>query len=78
MDFDDRCNRILTTSHVVYSNDFSIHIVDGIETHQDDIFVKCKDGMMFKDLDVFTLEEAGEMEQEIINICKLKGINYND
>lgn len=76
--FSQRCERILSTSHVVYCDGYTVHLVDGIETHQDEVFVKCKDGMMFRDLDVFTLEEAANMEKQIINLCKKTGINYHD
>lgn len=78
LSFNDRCERIITSSHVVYSDDFSIYVVDGIQTFQDEVYVVCKDGAMFRDLDVFTLQEASKMEAEMVNLCKNHNIIYND
>jgi hypothetical protein len=74
----ERCDRIATTTHIVYSDDSTIHTVDGINVIDDEVYVSCKDGMMFLDLDVFTLEEAANVERRMINITKLNGIKYND
>ena len=74
----ERCDRIATTSHIVYSDDSTIHTVDGINVIDEEVYVSCKDGMMFLDLDVFTLEEAADVERSMINITKLNGIKYND
>lgn len=73
-----RCDRVANTTHIVYSDDSTIHTVDGINVIEDEVYVSCKDGMMFRDTDVFTLEEAANVERRMINICKLNGIKYND
>jgi hypothetical protein len=78
MSFDQRCSRILEASHIVYSDDYTVHLVDGIETHMDEVFVRCKDGMVYRDLDVFTLDEAADMEKQMINLCKQLSIKYHD
>jgi len=53
-------------------------MVDGVNVIDDEVYVSCKDGMMFLDTDVFTLEEAANVERRMINITKLNDIKYND
>lgn len=77
LSFNDRCKRISTASHIVYANDFSIYPVDGVKILHDDVYVVCKGGLIFRDLDVFTLNEAAKMEAKMVNLCKNYNIIYN-
>jgi hypothetical protein len=43
---------------------------NGYEIVGDNIFVNTEDGLLFLDLDVFTLEEACEAEREVRDIKK--------
>lgn len=74
----DRIERILNTSHVVRVDDMSIYPVKGVKTFKVEIYVECVDGSLFRDSDVYTLEEAAEMERGITNICKHHNISYNE
>ena len=78
IDFEERCERILNSSHVVYLNDMTIHLIHGIRTFQNEIYVECSDGTMFKDHDVYTLEEAADMERQFINICNYFNISSDE
>tara|TARA_B110000285_G_C15058994_1_gene581264 strand:- start:829 stop:1062 length:234 start_codon:yes stop_codon:yes gene_type:complete len=64
---EDRIMRILDTTHVVRLDGMSVHrIEDVVSTDADDIiYVECADGMFFQDIDVFTLEEAVNMEKRL-------------
>lgn len=76
--FEKRLQRVSLTSHIVYSDDMTVHKVDSINTIEDEIYVQAADGMVFRDIDVFTLEEAANMERKMLNICRINGIRYND
>jgi len=76
--FEKRLQRVSLTSHIVYSSDMTVHKVAAINTFLDEIYVQVTDGMVFRDIDVFTLEEAANMERKMLNICRTNGIKYND
>lgn len=76
MNIQDRLNRVAGTSHIVYVNDMSVHVVHSIDLSGDLIFVTATDGMVFQDTDVFTLEEASNMERQVLKLYKDKGIKY--
>lgn len=74
MNTQQRIDRILTTSKIIYLEDMTIHEVAKVETIGDVIFVDTGTGLLFQDLDVLTLEEACEAER-FIN--KIKQSLYN-
>tara|TARA_B110000908_G_scaffold93024_1_gene110204 strand:+ start:5599 stop:5829 length:231 start_codon:yes stop_codon:yes gene_type:complete len=63
---EDRIMRILDTTHVVRLDGMSVHRIEDVAHLTDDIiYVECADGMFFQDIDVFTLEEAANMEKRL-------------
>ena len=76
MTFQDRIRRVSLTSHVVYTDDMTVHRVAGINSLKDEIYVQAADGMVFRDVDVFTLEEAANMERVMLKLYKEFGIKY--
>ena len=72
MNIQDRVNRIESTSHLIFLDNNTIHAIDNIEIHDDSIFIKTSSGLLFLDIDVFTLQEAHHMElkiQELLEEC---------
>jgi hypothetical protein len=72
MNIQDRVNRIESTSHLIFLDNNTIHTIDNIEIHEDSIFIKTSSGLLFLDIDVFTLQEAHHMElkiQELLEEC---------
>lgn len=65
MNIDARVDRILSTSHLVFLDDSSIHKIDDFEIYDQNIFIETDTGFLFQDLDVLTLEEAYEVEVKI-------------
>jgi|GEM_PF-1358606 hypothetical protein len=78
LEFEDRLARISNTSHIVCIDDMTIHKVSSVHSVCDDIYVQATDGLVFADLQVYTLEEAANIERKMINICRINGIKYND
>jgi hypothetical protein len=78
MKFQARLNRVAETTHIVYSDDMTVHRVVAVNSVGDEIYVQAADGMIFRDIDVFTLEEAANMERKMLNICRINSIKYND
>jgi Icc-related predicted phosphoesterase len=66
----ERKQRILNTSHVILVGDSTVHQVDSVEQIGNIIFVNVGSGLLFQDLDIFTLEEACIAEKIILNIKK--------
>lgn len=64
----ERKDRIINTSHVVLIDDFTVYMVDSIEHVGSIIFVNVGNGLLFQDLEVLTLAEAGETSKIILNI----------
>jgi len=54
----------------------TVHRVAGINSLKDEIYVQAADGMVFRDVDVFTLEEAANMERGMLKLYKEFGIKY--
>ncbi len=69
-----RMDRILTTSKIIYLEDMTIHEVVDVEVVGDIVFVNTGTGLLFQDLDVFTLDEACDAER-FVN--KIKELLYN-
>jgi len=74
MNAQQRMDRILTTSKIIYLEDMTIHEVAKAEIIGDIIFVDTGTGLLFQDLDVLTLDEACDAER-FIN--KIKESLYN-
>jgi hypothetical protein len=70
MTIHERIDRIESTTHVVRVEDSVVYRQNGYEIVGDNIFVNTEDGLLFLDLDVFTLEEACEAEREVRDIKK--------
>lgn len=65
MNIDQRLARISNTSHLVFLDDLSIHKIDSFEILDDNIFIETNTGFLFRDVDVFTLEEAHVIELKV-------------
>lgn len=65
MNIDARVERILSTSHLVFLEDSTIHKVDGFEVYDQMVFIETDTGFLFQDLDVLTLEEAHDVELKV-------------
>ena len=68
--FQERKQRILNTSHVILVGDSTVYRVDSVEQVGNIVFVNTDGGLLFQDLDVFTLEEACNAERIFLNIKK--------
>lgn len=68
MTIHERIDRIESTTHIVRVEDSVVYRQNGYELVGDNIFVNTEDGLLFLDLDVFTLEEACKAEREIREI----------
>jgi hypothetical protein len=64
----ERKERLLNTSHVIWLDDSSVHRAAYVEIIDNIIFVGTDGGLLFQDMDVLTLEEACHAEKIIINI----------
>lgn len=74
LDMHDRIMRILDTTHIVMLEDSTVHeVLDVVPLGDDILFVETVSGLMFQDLDVFTLEEAADMERFL---SRIKDTNY--
>jgi len=68
--FQERKLRILNASHVILVGDYTVYRVDSVEQIDNIVFVNTDGGLLFQDLDVFTLEEACNAERIFLNIKK--------
>lgn len=68
LSYEERIDRILDASHIVRIEDSTIHVVDSVERLGSVIFVNTGTGLLFQDLDVFTLQEACDAERFLRNI----------
>ena len=60
----ERVNRIIESDKVIYLEDMTIHNVEAVETHgQDVLFVRVADGLLYQDTDLMTLDEACDAER---------------
>ena len=71
MTIQQRIDRIKSTTHIVRIEDSTIYVVTGFEVLGDTVFVDASGGVLFQDLDVFTLEEAAGAERFLNKIKKL-------
>lgn len=69
--FEERIDRISETTHIVYIEDMTVHQVSSVEQLGKVVFVNTGTGLLFQDLDVFTLEEACDAERFLNKIKKL-------
>lgn len=69
--FEERIDRISETTHIVYIEDMTVHQVSSVEQLGEIVFVNTGTGLLFQDLDVFTLEEACDAERFLNKIKKL-------
>lgn len=66
LSIDERVNRIINSSKIVYLEDMTVHSVNSVETVGEDLlFVNTGSGLLFQDTDVMTLDEACEAERNI-------------
>jgi hypothetical protein len=70
-----RIDRINKTSHVVWLEDSSIHLVAEHMIMDNKVWAVTKGGLVFLDEDVLTLEEACDIENKIETIKREVGIN---
>lgn len=68
--FEERIDRISETTHIVYIEDMTVHQVSSVEPLGEIVFVNTGTGLLFQDLDVFTLEEACDAERFLNKIKK--------
>jgi|TARA_B110001450_G_scaffold189965_1_gene178146 hypothetical protein len=72
MDMHDRIMRVLDTTHVVRIEDSTVYkVLDIVPLGDDVLFVETVSGLLFQDLDVFTLEEAANMERQFSEVRKI-------
>ena len=72
MDMQDRIMRVLDTTHVVRIEDSTVYkVLDIVPLGDDVLFVETVSGLLFQDLDVFTLEEAANMERRFSEVRKI-------
>lgn len=74
MNTQQRMDRISSTSKIIYLEDMTIHEVGEVKLIGEDVFVSTGTGLLFQDLDVFTLDEACDAER-FVN--KIKELLYN-
>ncbi len=72
---EERKQRILDTSHIIWLEDFSVYQMAYVEIIDNIVFVGTEGGLLFQDMDVLTLEEACRAERLIINIKRKLNIN---
>ena len=71
MTLNERVLRIENTSHVVRVEDSTVYRVSGVEVlDRETVFVNTESGLLFQDLDVFTVEEAAHVERLIQRMKK--------
>lgn len=71
MTLNERVLRIENTSHIVRVEDSTVYRVSGVEVlDRETVFVNTESGLLFQDLDVFTLEEAAHVERLIQRMKK--------
>lgn len=70
-----RIQRINKTSHVIWLDDSSIHLVTEHMIMDNKVWVVTKSGLVFLDEDVLTLEEACDIENKIETIKREVGIS---
>lgn len=70
-----RIQRINKTSHVIWLDDSSIHLVAEHMIMDNKVWVVTKSGLVFLDEDVLTLEEACDIENKIETIKREVGIS---
>jgi len=76
LSFEKRLDRISEATHIVWLGDLSIHIVDAINTHCNDIFISTQNGLTFMDTDVMTIHEAANCERNMLKLYEQIGIEY--
>ena len=67
LSFQERKLRIINTSHIVTIDGGTVYQVYSVEQLGNLVYVNVG-GLLFQDLEVFTLEEAGEATKIILNI----------
>lgn len=70
MTIHERIERIESTTHIVRVEDSVVYRQNGYELVGDHIFVNTGEGLLFLDMDVFTLEEACKAERIVREIKK--------
>ena len=68
--FQERKERIINTTHIVLIDDSTVYMVDSVEQIGNIVFVNVGNCLLFQDMMVLTLEEAGIAAKLILNINK--------
>jgi predicted phosphatase len=68
--FEERIARIQNQSKIVYLDDMTIHKVEAVTKIGEHVFVTTSGGMMFQDVDIFTLDEIYAAETAINKLKK--------
>lgn len=66
----ERMDRLQGQSKIVYLEDMTIHEVDSITNLGEHVFVSTGGGMLFQDVDVFTLDEICTAETAVNKLKK--------
>lgn len=75
MSTQQRIQRINKTSHIIWLDDSSIHLVAEHMIMDNKVWVVTQGGLVFLDEDVLTLEEACDIENKIETIKREVGIS---
>jgi len=64
LSMEERVNRMINSSKVIYLEDMTVHEVEAVETvGQDLLYVKVGNGLLYQDTDLMTLDEACDGER---------------
>jgi len=70
MNLEERYNRIGNTTHVVFPDDKTIHVIEDIKHIDDMLLIETSSGLLFNDMDVFTVHEMVDVENKIKELLK--------
>lgn len=75
LSINERVQRIMDSNRVIYLEDMTIHEPSSAEIYGEDVLVNVSGGLLYKDTDLMTLDEACDAER-FIN--KIKELLYNN
>jgi|TARA_R100000231_G_C5283234_1_gene152259 Zn-finger protein len=62
LNLQQRWDRVNNTTHIIHTDDFSIHKVGNIQSLKDCVLVHTEGNLTYIDTDVFTLDEIYQAE----------------
>ena len=62
LNLQQRWDRVNDTTHIIHSDDFTVHKVDYIQSLRDCVLVHTEGNLTYMDTDVFTLDEIYHAE----------------